>query len=90
MIYDKRINSGNLNSNARFDWRQHKAVALLAVRGAVKGGTASAGGGGTAPGEGGCPAVPPPAPGGTAAPGARPPPCPLPAGTPLRTAGRAV
>lgn len=34
MIYDKKINSGNVNSNVRFDWRQHKAVALLAVLGA--------------------------------------------------------
>lgn len=38
MIYDKKINSGNLNSNVRFDWRQCKAVALLAVLGARPGG----------------------------------------------------
>lgn len=45
MIYDKRLNSGNLNSNARFDWRQHKTVALLAVRGAGAAGTAPGGAG---------------------------------------------
>lgn len=34
MIYDEKINSGNVNSNVRFDWRQNKAIALLAVLGA--------------------------------------------------------
>lgn len=64
MIYDKRINSGNLNSNARFDCRQHKAVALLAVRGAGEGGTAVEG---KARGREGDPRYPHPRP-----PGARP------------------
>lgn len=48
MIYDKGINSGNLNSDARFDLRLHEADALLALRGAGEKGRAGRLGGSTA------------------------------------------